>query len=65
MSKNNKNELTAAQLKSLPISIGEARKTLGTDVRVLNDDEVAQKVLSLNELATFLLNNIDLHKLHL
>jgi hypothetical protein len=63
--KNKSQQLTASQLQALPISIGEARKLLGDDVQNMSDEEVAQLVLSVNELAILLCNNIDLHKMHL
>lgn len=63
--KNKRKALTAAQLDSLPIPMGEARKLLGNDALKMSDEDVAFEVLSLNELAIFLTNNIDLHKMHL
>jgi len=57
--------LTAVQLEALPISIGEARKLLGKDSLGTSDNEVAQQVLHLNEMAVIVYKNIDLHKMHL
>ena len=59
-----KNQLSAAQLQALPISIGEARKILGPEAHGLSDDELARHLLYLNDLAIFLSNNISLHKMH-
>jgi len=64
VNKNSK-KLTAAQLQAMPISIGEARKLLGSEYHDVSDDEIASQILSLNEVAIFLFNNIDLRKMHL
>jgi hypothetical protein len=65
VSKNKKIILTAVQLQALPISIGEARKLLGNDALTMTDNEVALQVLTLNELAIFVSNNINFLKVHL
>lgn len=41
---------------SLIISVGEARKILGVDAKGRTDDEIAQEVLELTDLAQKLLN---------
>ncbi len=62
---NKKPQLSVAQLRALPISIGEARKLLGTEAHVMSDGDIAREILYHNELAIFLSNNINLHKMHL
>lgn len=56
--------MSAAQLQALPISIGEARKLLGPEAHTMSDDELMRQILYLNELAIFLSNNTNLHKMH-
>lgn len=50
VAKNKEKRLTAAQLSALPISVGEARKLLGAD-ETISDEDVAQEILLLTELA--------------
>lgn len=57
--KNKRKPLTALELKSLPISIGEARKLLGAENQSIDDEAIALLIMSLNELAIFTLKNIN------
>ena len=47
---------------SLIISVGEARKLLGVDANGLTDDELAQAILEMTDLAQKLLNTSFLPK---
>jgi len=54
--RNKPKQPTAAQIAgSLVMSIGEARKILGTDAKELDDDQIAIQLLEMEELAHHLL----------
>lgn len=54
-------ELTPSQLASgLVISIGEARKILGTDAKQYTDDELTLHIFEMTQLAQYLLNTSNL-----
>lgn len=57
-------KLSAKQPEGLIVSVGEARKLLGSDAKSLTDDEIEQQVLYLNELCIQILKALDLQKNH-
>jgi hypothetical protein len=57
-----KYKFTLAQLNALPISVGEARKLLGINKEDMSDDNVAQKILLVDELSRILIKTLDLQK---
>lgn len=63
--KNKRKPLKADQLQALPVSISEARKLLGGVARNMSDHDIVIQVLLLNEVAIFLINDINLRKMHL
>lgn len=63
MSKN-KQRLSASQLEGLPITISEARKLLGATANNLSDDEVAQHILCLHQLAISITKTLPLQENH-
>jgi hypothetical protein len=54
--------LTPDLLKALPISIGEARKLLGSSASSMSDEDVAQEILRASELARTTLRTLYLQK---
>lgn len=65
MPKKKEQQLSALQQVALPIAVGEARKLLGPDAHTMSDDDIIRQVLLYNDLAIYLSNNMDLHKMHL
>ena len=58
MKSKNKERLTAAQIKGLLISVGEARKLLGADYNDMSDDEVARKIILLSDLGRVVMRTL-------
>lgn len=56
MAKITNRPTTAQIVAGLIISVGEARKLLGVDAKGLTDDDIAQFVISLTDIAPELLN---------
>lgn len=54
--------LTAAQLNALPITVSEASKLLGPVSNNLSEEYIAQRILSMSEIARILIQTLHLHK---